>query len=162
MPLQLQLPAEDDRRASLARDRWHVLAHEQQQQVAAAAGAGMETEAAAAAAGAAEGGPSAAAAAAGDSEGDEMPASQQPALPPRLYPEAELVVEPEEDGSDDDGAGRDEHVRKLVQQYRQAAEQVGLPAGSSRQLIGTAGRDRGAAKRCAVETFGVAACQGGR
>ena len=140
MPLRALLPAEDDRRASLARDRWRVLAHEQQHQqqqqvVAAAAGAGAGLEAAAAAAGpeAAEGDPSAAAA--GESEAaDEAPASQQPALPPRLYPEAELVVEPEEGGSDDDGAGRDEHVRSLVQQYRQAEEQVGLTA--SRQLCG--------------------------
>ena len=116
-----------------------MLAHEQQQQqqqqAAAAGGAGMETEAAAAA-GAAEGGSSAAAAAAGDLEGDEMPASQQPALPPWLYPEAELVVEPEEDGSDDDGAGRDEHVRKLVQQYRQAAEQVGRQPAAKQPAVG--------------------------
>ncbi|KAL4421136.1 hypothetical protein ABPG77_001531 [Micractinium sp. CCAP 211/92] len=97
-----QLP-EDDRHASLARDRWRVVEAEQQQ----LGGGGAAGEAAATANGEqhSSGGP-------------------QPGSHPRLYPEAELLVEPEQEGSDDDGAGRDEHVRQLVQAYRQQGEQA--------------------------------------
>lgn len=97
--------AEEDRRASLARDRWRVLEAEQQQQQQG--GAQQAAAAPVLAAADADGG-------GGGSQAGLL----------RLYPEAELVVEPEE-GSDDDGAGRDEHVRELVKQYKQAAEQVG-------------------------------------
>lgn len=106
----LLLPAEDDRRASLARDRWRVLEAEQQQ--LGGGGGGAAGEAAAAADG-------------GDGAGQHSNGSAQHGGQLRLYPEAELVVEPEQEGSDDDGAGRDEHVRQLVQAYRQQGEQVG-------------------------------------
>lgn len=66
--------------------------------------------------------------------GGSAPAGRRPhhGKPPNPGPcvrvccrtEAELVVEPEEDGSDDDGAGRDEHVRRLVQQYKQQGGEV--------------------------------------
>ena len=126
--------AEDDRRASLARDRWRVLEHEQQAQQAqqqAANGAAEEGT------GESSGGGLAFAASASQQElaAQEAAAESSAAalaallgVPPQLFPEAELVVEPEAADSDDDGAGRDEHVRELVQQYKQQAAQVcGLP-----------------------------------
>lgn len=121
-----QLP-EDDRRASLARDRWRVLEHEQQAQQAqqqAANGAAEEGT------GESSGGGLASAASASQQElaAQEAAAESSAAalaallhVPPQLFPEAELVVEPEAADSDDDGAGRDEHVRQLVQQYKQQA-----------------------------------------
>lgn len=113
------LPAEDDRRASLARDPWRVLEAEQQQ-LGTGGGSGGD------AAGEAGGG--------NDAErqgGGGLHANLQT----RLYPEAELVVEPEQEGSDDDGAGRDEHVRQLVQAYRQQGEQVGGPPPPLRRHV---------------------------
>lgn len=100
-----QLP-EDDRRASLARDPWRVLEAEQQQ-----LGAGGGSDAAGEVGG-------------GDGVERQGGGGLHANLQSRLYPEAELVVEPEQEGSDDDGAGRDEHVRQLVQAYRQQGEQA--------------------------------------
>ncbi|KAI3431726.1 hypothetical protein D9Q98_004768 [Chlorella vulgaris] len=125
-----QLP-EDDRRSSLARDRWRVLEHEQQQQqqqqqAANGAASSRLSQGAAAAVGGVQGAAAGGelAAATGDrAEGGEEEGSPLCVPQGALFPEAEVVVEPEDDGSDDDGAGQDQYVRQLVQQYKQQTAQ---------------------------------------
>ena len=158
--------AEDDRRASLARDRWRVLEHEQQAQQAqqqAANGAAEEGT------GESSGGGLASAASASQQElaAQEAAAESSAAalaallhVPPQLFPEAELVVEPEAADSDDDGAGRDEHVRQLVQQYKQqAAEVCGLwgfaHLGGLRPVVINV---RPATARCSARTYWQLLC----